>query len=84
MSFFSSSLDQFKVMQPMFYGLRIQPDRNIDLSPSKSFQGHTGPVLDLCEICIGKFQLLLTASSDLSVRVGAVLFFIIEYFHVFH
>lgn len=41
----------------------------MDISPSKSFHGHTGPVHDLCQISIGKFHLLLTASSDLSVRV---------------
>ena len=39
------------------------------MSPTKSFQGHTGPVHDLCQISIGKFHLLLTGSSDLSVRV---------------
>ncbi|CAF3429504.1 unnamed protein product [Rotaria sp. Silwood1] len=47
----------------------ISPDRNLDISPSKSFQGHTGPIHDLCQISIGKFHLLLTASSDLSVRL---------------
>ncbi len=52
-----------------FSVLRINLDRNIDVSPSKSFQGHTGPVHDLCQISIGKFHLILTASSDLSVRV---------------
>jgi hypothetical protein len=41
----------------------------MDVSPSRSFQGHTGPVHDLCQISIGKFQLILTGSSDLSVRV---------------
>ena len=48
----------------------IHLDRNIDVSPSKSFQGHTGPIHDLCQISIGKFHLLLTASSDLTVRVS--------------
>ncbi len=41
----------------------------MDVSPTQSFQGHTGPINDLCQIYIGKFHLLLTASSDLSVRV---------------
>jgi len=51
------------------YVYRINLNRNIDVSPSKTFQGHTGPIHDLCQISIGKFQLILTASSDLSVRV---------------
>lgn len=45
----------------------------MDVSPTKSFQGHTGPVHDLCPISIGKFHLLLTGSSDLSVRVRSPL-----------
>ena len=47
----------------------MNPAKNVDISPTKSFQGHTGPINDLCQIFIGKFNLLLTASSDLSVRV---------------
>ncbi|CAF3398289.1 unnamed protein product [Rotaria socialis] len=47
----------------------MNPGRNIDISPSKSFQGHTGPIHDVCQISIGKFNLILTASSDLSVRL---------------
>ena len=39
------------------------------MSPSKSFQGHTGPIHDVCQTSIGKFHLILTASSDFSVRV---------------
>ena len=48
----------------------------MEVSPTKSFQGHTGPVHDLCQIFIGKFHLLLTASSDLSVRVCFDRFFL--------
>jgi len=48
-------------------------DRNMDVSPTKSFQGHTGPIHDLCQISIGKFHLLLTASSDLSVRLWDII-----------
>ncbi|CAF2052944.1 unnamed protein product [Rotaria magnacalcarata] len=47
----------------------MNPGRSIDISPSKSFQGHTGPIHDVCQISIGKFNLILTASSDLSVRL---------------
>jgi hypothetical protein len=46
----------------------------MDVSPTKSFQGHTGPIHDLCQIYIGKFHLLLSASSDLSVRVCLEIF----------
>ncbi len=42
---------------------------------SKSFQGHTGHIHDLCEILIGRFHLLLTGSSDFSVRVCLNIFF---------
>jgi hypothetical protein len=41
----------------------------MDVSPTKSFQGHTGPIHELCQISIGKFHLILTASSDMSIRV---------------
>jgi len=48
---------------------RINLDRNMDVSPTKSFQGHTGPIHEICQISIGKFHLILTASSDMSIRV---------------
>ncbi|CAF1111546.1 unnamed protein product [Adineta steineri] len=51
----------------------INLDRNIDVSPTKSFQGHTGPIHDVCQISIGKFHLILTASSDLSVRLWDII-----------
>jgi hypothetical protein len=41
----------------------------MDVSPTKSFQGHTGPIHELCQVSIGKFHLILTASSDMSIRV---------------
>jgi len=47
----------------------INLDRNIDVSPTKSFQGHTGPIHDLCQFSIGKFHLIFTGSSDLTVRL---------------
>ena len=56
-------------MIAFLFNYRINPDHNIDVSPAKSFQGHTGPIHDICPILIGKFHLFLTASSDLSVRV---------------
>ncbi|CAF4151717.1 unnamed protein product, partial [Rotaria sp. Silwood2] len=51
----------------------VNIDQNINFAPTKSFQGHTGPIHDLCQILIGRFHLLLTGSSDFSVRLWDII-----------
>ncbi|CAF3083627.1 unnamed protein product [Rotaria sp. Silwood2] len=47
----------------------INDDINLDISPTKLFQGHTSPIQYLCQISFEKFHLLFTASSDFRVRL---------------
>ncbi|CAF3300951.1 unnamed protein product [Rotaria sp. Silwood2] len=52
----------------------VNIDQNINFAPTKSFQGHTGPIHDLCQILIGRFHLLLTGSSDFRTCLCTFLF----------